>query len=100
MKSFKDWTAVFSSAPMLPARLLRALAEKAGTRLYLDSGDCLFACRDIVTLNADAAGNKTIRLPQKRRVYDAFSGKDLGTSDTFSFDMAQYDTRMFFLYSD
>jgi hypothetical protein len=100
MKSFKDWTAVFSSAPMLPAKLLRALAQKAGARLYTNEGDCLSACRDIVTINADAAGRKTIRLPQKRRIHDAFSGKDLGTSDAFSFDMAQYDTRMFFLYSD
>lgn len=97
LKSFATWTAVFSSAPMLPPKLLRALAEKAGVRLYAEEGDCLFACRDIVTLTADTAGRKTIRLPHKRRVYDAFSGKDLGTCDAFNFDMSRYDTRMFFL---
>lgn len=98
IKSFKDWTAVFSSAPMLPAKLLRALAGKAGARLYAEEGDCLFACRDILTINADTAGRKTIQLPEKRRVHDAFSGKDIATADRFTFDMTQYDTRMFFLY--
>lgn len=98
LKSFQDWTAVFSAAPMLPPKLLRALAEKAGVRLYADEGDCLFACRDIITLSADTAGRKTIRLPAQRRVYDAFAGKDLGTRDAFSFEMPRYDTRMFFLH--
>jgi len=66
--------------------------------LYAKEGDCLFACRDILTINADTAGRKTIQLPEKRRVHDAFSGKDIATADRFTFDMTQYDTRMFFLY--
>ena len=73
-----DWASVYSSAPNLPANLLRGLARYAGCHVYCDSGDQILADRNFVVLHTAAGGPVTIRLPEPTPVWDVFARRQLG----------------------
>jgi hypothetical protein len=77
MKRMKRWTSVYTLNPALPAAFLRALARHAGVHLYNDRDDTLYASRSFLTLAADAAGLRKIRLPRRCDVFDPFTGERL-----------------------
>jgi hypothetical protein len=83
MKSFPDWTSVYTLNPVLPATFLRALARHAGVHVYSDHDDTLYASRSYLTLAADFAGPRRIRLRHRTDVLNPFSGERLyhGTSE-------------------
>jgi hypothetical protein len=75
VKSFRDWTSVYSAAPNLPPGLLRNLAAFAGVHVYSHSEDVLYASRSFIVLHTVRAGEKTIHLPAKADVTDAYTGR-------------------------
>ncbi len=83
MKSLPGWTSVYTLNPVLPASFLRALAQHAGVHVYNDHDDTLYASRSYLTLAADLAGPRRIRLRHRTDVLDPFSGERLyhGTSE-------------------
>jgi hypothetical protein len=78
VKRQKEWTAVFSSAPLLPARLLRNLAASAGAHLYVDTEDVVWASKELVAVCVKDGGERTVRLPAKATVRDLYTGELLG----------------------
>ena len=72
-----DWTSVYTLNPVLPATFLRALARHAGVHIYNDRDDTLYASRSYLTLAANLAGPRTIRLPRSADVYDPLAGERL-----------------------
>jgi len=74
MKSLPGWTSVYTLNPVLPASFLRALARDAGVHVYSDHDDTLYASRSFLTLAANLAGPRRIRLPRRSDAYDPFTG--------------------------
>jgi hypothetical protein len=77
MKSLPGWTSVYTVNPVLPASFLRALARQAGVHVYNDHDDTLYASRSYLTLAANLAGPRRIRLPRRSDVCDPFTGQRL-----------------------
>ena len=77
VKTMPGWTSVYSSAPILPAALLRNIARAAGCHIYSDVGDVVYANRNFVALYAPGGGSRTLHLPSAARVIDLFSGRVL-----------------------
>jgi hypothetical protein len=78
MKRMKSWTSIYTLNPVLPAAFLRALARHAGVHLYNDRDDTLYASRSFLTLAADAAGHRRLKLPRRCDVFDPFTGEWIG----------------------
>ncbi len=75
MKSLPGWTSVYSLNPVLPSSFLRALTRHAGAHVYSDQDDTVYASRSFLTLAANLAGRRRIRLPRRSDVYDPFTGE-------------------------
>jgi len=96
VKAAKDWTAVFSAAPMLPARLMRNCARFGGVHTYIDTEDVVWASREMLAVCVKDAGRRTVRLPAKADVRDLYSGEVVGRGVTsFEADFADRATRVF-----
>jgi len=93
MKRLKDWTSIYTLNPVLPASLLRALASQAGVHIYNDRDDTFYASRSYLCLNADGAGERTLRFPKPADVFDPFTGRRLSQRTTeFSYRFAGRET--------
>ncbi|MBE6358695.1 MAG: hypothetical protein E7057_05540 [Lentisphaerae bacterium] len=88
---------VFCGVPALSPGLLRSLVQWAGVHIYAAGDDVLYANSAFVGFHAVTAGKKSICLPQKSDVVDAFTGEVIGRNcDRFSFDAALHDSRLFY----
>lgn len=77
LKPRRNWTSIYTLNPVLPVAFLRALARQAGVHIYNDRDDTLYASRSFFCLNADGAGERTLRFPKLTTVADPFSGMPL-----------------------
>jgi hypothetical protein len=87
VKPFGTWTSAYSAAPNLPPGLLRNLAAYAGVHVYSHSEDVLYASRSFIVLHTVRAGEKTIHLPAKADVSDAYSGRVICRDSTTLVDV-------------
>jgi len=95
-KANKEWTAVFSVAPLLSARLMRNFAAAGGAHAYIDTDDVVWASKELVGVCAKEAGRRTVRLPEKATVRDLYTGEVLGKGvQSFEADFADRATRVF-----
>ncbi len=96
VKGGKGWTAVFSSVPMLPARLMRNIAQLGGAHTYIDTEDVVWASKSLVAVCVKDAGKRTVRLPEKANVRDLYTGEVIGKGvASFDADFADRATRVF-----
>ncbi|NLF39458.1 hypothetical protein GX586_08435 [bacterium] len=77
-KEQRGWLSVFSTAPAVPAEMLRALARRAGVHIYTATRDIVFANDSLVAVHRASPGPCTIDLPEPRTVADLFTGTVLG----------------------
>jgi len=82
VKKQPGWTSVYSSAPILPAALLRNVARAAGCHIYSDAGDVVYANRNFLGIYAPGGGSRTVRLPRKSRVVDLLENRVLADGVT------------------
>jgi len=98
VKEEKDWTSVYSAAPLLPARLMRNIARRGDVHTYIDTEDVVWASHDLLAVSVKEAGKRVIRLPRKANVRDLYSGERIGKHITaFEADFADRATRVFVL---
>lgn len=96
VRQYDDWTAVHSAAPMLPARLIRRIAARAGVHLYIDTEDVVWAARELLAVSVNAAGPRTVRLPRQAKVTDLYTGKVIADGVTsFEAEFGSKATRIF-----
>jgi len=96
MRKYPTWTAVWSAAPILPAAMLARLAEQAGVHRYITTPDVVWASRDLLAINVDQAGERTVRLPGKRDVDDLYSGQLIGRGiDQFTATFGAGETKLY-----
>ena len=98
MKEHGTWTAVYSSAPLLPSQLLRRLAQQAGVHLYVDTEDVVWASRSLLAVSVHRPGPRTMRLPRPADVSDLYEGSVVARGvDSFPADFPDRGTRVFLL---
>ena len=96
VKKYPNWTAIHSSAPMLPTPLLRNIAKAAGVHLYIDTPDVVWASKQLLGVCVHNGGPRTIHLPRAAKVRDLYDGTTLGDGgDSFEADFAPDATRLF-----
>jgi hypothetical protein len=77
VKKMPGWTSIYSSAPILPAALLRNIARAAGCHIYSDAGDVVYANREFLGIYSPGGGHRTVRLPQRSIATDLLSSQVL-----------------------
>ncbi len=77
VKKQDGWTSVYSSAPILPAVLLREIARAAGCHIYSGAGDVVVANRKLLSIYAPGGGTRIVRLPQRSTVVDLLENRIL-----------------------
>jgi len=98
VKIFADWTSIYCAAPNIPAPVLRGIARYAGVHLYNESGDVLFATRQLLGVHTLAGGARTFSLPEPVEVvYDLFSRQVIARdSECFSVTLAPKSTMLYY----
>ena len=92
----KKGNAYFYGTTDLDHDFLQDVARDAGVFFYSDTKDNVFASKDIVSIHTAGGGHKTIHLPKVADVVEIYSGKVVARqTDTFEFDMAPFETRVF-----
>ena len=78
VKTFPEWTSVYSAVPNLPAPVLRGIARAAGVHLYSEAGDVLFASRRLFGVHTVSGGLRSFALPHTVEVvYDLFARREV-----------------------
>lgn len=96
MRQYPTWTAVWSAAPILPAKLLARLAAQAGVHRYIETEDVVWTSRDLLAISVNEAGERTVTLPGKRAVDDLYAGQQIGQSvDRFRVTFGAGETRLY-----
>jgi hypothetical protein len=95
VKEQDGWTSVYSSAPILPAGLLRNIARAAGCHVYTDAGDVVYANRSFLAIYAPGGGKRSVRLPRPARVVDLMNNGVVAAGVTeFPLEMRANTTRL------
>lgn len=82
-------------------KALREALLMAGVHIYAYTGDVIYACRGMVTINAVSGGMKKLYLPRRGTLIDAFTEEKLTPSEHFTyFTMEEGETRMFLIEED
>lgn len=96
VKTEGGWTSVVSSAPMLPSRLMRNIAQLAGVHTYIDTEDVVWASKSLLAVCVKDGGKRTVRLPRAANVRDLYSGEFVGKGIiAFEAGFADHATRLF-----
>lgn len=74
VKKQAGWTSVYSSAPILPAALLRNIVRAAGGHIYVDANDVVYANKNTLCIYSPAGGMKMIKLPKSSKVVNHLDG--------------------------
>ncbi|MCQ2404071.1 MAG: beta-galactosidase [Lentisphaeria bacterium] len=89
---------IFYGAACLSPDFLRCLAKELGIHVYLETGDNLYAGAHCVSIHAKYTGDKTIVLPGKFTVVDAWTGETIAKNACqFTVHMDAMDSRLFLL---
>lgn len=96
VKRYDDWTAIYSSAPMLPATLLRNIAQSAGVHFYIDTPDVVWASQELLAVCVKEPGKREIRLPRTATVKNLYNGAMVGEGiDRFTVEFGDRATWLF-----
>lgn len=95
MKQAGECTLVYFGSTALTARVLRALARKAGVFLYAHEDAIVYACQSYVGLHAVKDGSFTLHLPSRRALREVFSGRAYAPRDRLALDLRKGETRLF-----
>jgi hypothetical protein len=98
VKTFPEWTSVYSAAPNLPASVLRGIARFAGVHIYSDAGDVLYASRELLGVHTAGGGKRTFSLPRRvEAVYDLFENRTLAENEAeLEVTLAPASTSLFY----
>lgn len=88
---------IYSAAPLLPWPLMRNIAREAGAHIYNDQGDFVWANNCFLALNAQSAGQHTLRFPRAVDLVDAYDDAPLGQRlQEITLDMQLWETRLLY----
>ncbi|OGS21667.1 MAG: hypothetical protein A2252_11725 [Elusimicrobia bacterium RIFOXYA2_FULL_39_19] len=98
IKEMKNWTSVYIGSNYVQWELLNAILRASGVHTYVDSGELVFANSRMAAVRSyDSAGTRTIKLPSKTKVADAFSNKAIGKTKEFKIKINKFETKCYHL---
>jgi hypothetical protein len=77
LKPMESWTSVYTITPDLPPACYRELARYAHVHIWSEKDDTFYANKSYVCLQANGAGQRTIRFPQTCDLWDAITEESL-----------------------
>ncbi len=94
-----DYAVVWSAAMPIPAELIRACARHAGSNIWCEENDVIYASDSVAAIHSMKKGRRVISLPRPCVVADAVTGKAVarGRIRKISLDIASPQTRVFTL---
>jgi len=94
-----DYALLWTVAMPLPGELIRECARYAGSTIWSEEGDVIYASDSFVSITSMKGGKRRIRLPRACRVKDAINGKAYGRGRVKNIDVriTPPGTRMFVL---
>ncbi|MBE0675566.1 MAG: carbohydrate-binding family 9-like protein, partial [Bacteroidales bacterium] len=76
------WTSVYSSAPILPASLLRNILRESGGHIYTSGNDVVTANKTSLCIYSPSGGMRMVKLPERAKVTDLIENKVLADGAT------------------
>ena len=94
-----DYSVVWSVAMPLPPDLLRACARYAGSTIWCEENDVVYASDSIAAIHSVKAGQRVLHLPRACRVVDAVTNRPVGRGKVYEirFAVKPPETRIFTL---
>lgn len=92
------WISVFSTAPVLPAELLRGIAEEAGcTMTNPTDGDITYVGDKMITVHTEKGGRRKLNVePKEGEAEDLLTGEQYTvTNGTFNVELQPRSTTLF-----
>ena len=86
VKDMGDWTSIWCGVPNMPACLLHNIAKSARVHIYTEGDDVVYAKNSLLAIHARYSGERTVYLPRRYTVVDAFMGEILA-KDAQSFEV-------------
>lgn len=100
MKSMNGVEVYFSSAPLLTADLLRAIAAKAGVHIYNAQNDALYANKSFLAIHTLKGGPRTIRLPKATDLYGIYEEETVAHEiSEVTIDLPERHTALYYMGS-
>lgn len=81
-KQKEGWTSVYSSAPILPANLLRNIVRESGGHIYTTGNDVVYAGASSLSIYSPAGGMRMVKLPVPMKVTDLMENRVLADGAT------------------
>ena len=95
VKRLSGWTSVYSSAPIVPAALLRNIARSAGCHIYSDANDVVYASAGFLAIYSPSGGVRAIQLRRPGRIVDLLEDRVLGSGTrTLSLELKPNSTTL------
>ena len=87
----------YSSAPTLPAELLRAIAARAGVHIYNASDDVTYVNRSFVAVHAPRGGKRVLCFRRPESLYDVYAERQIARRRTkVTLDVPARETVLYF----
>jgi hypothetical protein len=88
----------FSSAPKLPAWLLRGIARKAGVHIYNLQDDALYLNKSFLGIHTARSGKRVIRFPAPVSLFDVYAEKTIASgASQVALDLPARRSALYFL---
>lgn len=84
VREFSDWKSVWVGAYTISAPVLRGILRYAGVHTYDDAEDIIYANRNWLAVHFARDGERTVRLPGRADVVDAWTGQPVGRGESSS----------------
>lgn len=98
VKDMDGWTSVYSSAPIVPAELLRNIARESGCHVYSEENDVIYANENFLGIYSPGGGQRSIRLPKKATIIDLIEKKEISSGKSeFQLQMKANEAKLFYL---
>lgn len=97
-KEVRGVPSYFSSAPKLPAWLLRSIASKAGVHIYNSQEDALYVNKSFLGIHAPKPGQRVVRFPAPVSLFDVYAQKSIAQGVTeVALDLPARRSALYFL---
>jgi hypothetical protein len=96
VKEQDGYTGIYCGSKYLSCDVIKEIARFAGCHIYSETDDVVYVNPNYITIHAASSGTKTICLPEKRTVMDAYNGTLYGeNADMFRVELLKGETKMF-----
>ena len=96
MKEYPEWTSVFSAAPCIPPKILKAILKKAGVHLYTESEDVIYTNSSMLAYVSSSRGEKELTVKNSILLEDAITGEEIKMENSrCKIFMKRHEVRIF-----